>query len=70
VETTVKTIALTGYGKPGNPAAFGTLDCVVALLGAAASIYGIGGAVVLTAKGAIAWLGLGTSVYGLKSCTG
>ncbi|WP_431219353.1 hypothetical protein [Leifsonia xyli] len=66
----VQTIALTGYGYPGNPAAFGTLDCVVAILGAAASVYGIGGAVVLTAKGAVAWLGLGTSVYGLKSCTG
>ncbi len=38
----------------------------VALLG----VYGIGGAVVLTAKGAVAWLGLGTSVYGLKSCAG
>ncbi|WP_157696930.1 hypothetical protein [Leifsonia sp. 21MFCrub1.1] len=66
----VQTIALNGYGYPGNPAAFGTLDCVVAILGAGVSIYGIGGAVVVTAKGVIAWLGLGTSVYGLKSCTG
>ena len=66
----VQTIALNGYGYPGNPAAFGTLDCVVAILGAAGSVYGIGGAAVLTAKGAVAWLGLGTSVYGLKSCAG
>jgi hypothetical protein len=38
----VQSVPLTGYGKPGNPAAFGTLECLYAIGWATLSIYGPG----------------------------
>lgn len=38
----VQSVPLTGYGQPGNPAAFGTPDCLYALGWAALSIDGPG----------------------------
>jgi len=38
----VQSVPLTGYGKPGNPAAFGTMACLYAVGWATLSIYGPG----------------------------
>lgn len=40
--TMVQSVPLTGYGKPGNPAAFGRWECLVSVAWAGFSIYGPG----------------------------
>ncbi|MGO4536022.1 hypothetical protein [Leifsonia sp. 2MCAF36] len=66
----VQTIALTGYGQPGNPKAFGTPECYISLgAGLALSIYGIPGVLLRFLSGAIAFV-VSTALPPITSCRG
>lgn len=64
----VQTIALTGYGYPANPRAFGTIDCYIAIGTAAVSIYGPG-LIVRALSGAIGYVAT-AGLPDIKACRG
>jgi hypothetical protein len=64
----VQTIPLTGYGAPGNPAAFGTAECYISLASAALSIYGPGW-LVRFLSGAIGYV-VSAGLPSITSCKG
>ena len=65
----VQSVPLTGYGKPGNPAAFGTVECLYALGWAALSIYGPG-KFVKFASGIFGYVASNLVPASLTSCRG
>jgi hypothetical protein len=60
----VSSVNLTTSGAIADPNAI-DMDCLVAVVGTGASAYGI---VQTAGAGIIAYVGLASSVYGLKSC--
>jgi hypothetical protein len=67
--TMVQSIPLTGYGKPANPAAFGTWECLVSLAWASFSIYGPG-KFVKFASGAFGYVLAQAIPTNITSCRG
>lgn len=64
----VQTIALTGYGYPANPKAFGTIECYIAIGTAVVSIYGPG-LIVRALSGAIGYVAT-AGLPDIKACRG
>ncbi|WP_285113646.1 hypothetical protein [Leifsonia sp. fls2-241-R2A-40a] len=65
----VQSVPLTGYGKPANPAAFGTWECLVSLAWAGFSIYGPG-KFVKFASGAFGYVLAQSIPTSITSCRG
>lgn len=65
----VQSVPLTGYGKPGNPTAFGTMACLYALVWATLSIWGPG-KFVKFASGIFGYIATQFVPANLTSCRG